>query len=196
MPRQPRNDLEPRVFLRDTSEQTGLARDAIDGDNFQVLVFDRAQSIGRERRVYIFHALNRVLTQYRNQGIKLDEGLLSFMMHNCELVDIRVETDAQRNPIREGGSVLYRLVRVGCRLYMTQQEVADQYMVSRDKVIKQIALYRECYLILNSGQGWYEFDASLCWSGNLGICAAYQVVQQELYGTTYVDSEIDADAGR
>lgn len=130
----------------------------------------------------------------------IDEGLLSFMMRHCDLADARAVRDENGEPVHQNGQYLHRLVRVGCRLRMTQHEIAARYCKSRQHVNHQIAALREQYFIVNQAQGWYEFDAHLCWCGNLGLCAAYRQVQRVRDGvtitdgtTTLVTEDMDAD---
>ncbi len=177
MPRHQRNDLEPEILLSDTNEQQRLVTSVIDGDNYRALVYDRNQAIGRESRLYLFGTLDTRLQACRDDGVKIDEGLLNFMIRQCDLAEVRIKKDASREPIIQDGLTVNRLVRVGCRIRMTQDQIAKQYRLSRQTVNQQIALFRKWYFIVNYGRGWYEFDANLCWSGNLAICAAYREVQ-------------------
>ena len=178
MPRPPRDDLEPEILLSDKIEQQRLATGVIDRDRFGVQVYDRNQAIGRERRIYIFDAFENRLQQCRINGITLDEGLLSFMMRQCVLADVRVKKNSSGDPIMQNGLIVHRLVRVGCRMMMTQNQIADHLGLSRQTVNRQIGIFRDWYFIVNQGQGWYEFDATLCWRGNLSLCAAYREVQR------------------
>ncbi len=83
---------------------------------------------------------------------------------------------------------------------MTQEEIATRYGIHRGTVNKQIKTFKQRSLIVNSGNGWYEFDAALCWRGNLSICRAYQRQQRVRNGrivtdgtTTLVAPDMDAD---
>jgi hypothetical protein len=188
MPRQPRDDFEPRILLPDTSAEQRLARDAIDDVRYNTLVYDKTQPIGREGRMTIFDAFNDRLQELRDMGIKLEEGLLNFMIQQCVLADSRIARDSHGNAIAKGELFEHRLVSVGCRMHMTQVQIANQYGLDRTTVGKHIKMYRDWYFIVNSGQGWYEFDAALCWRGDIARCAAYREVQIVRDGITFVDS--------
>ena len=187
MPRNPRDDLEPEILLSDTNEQQRLATGVIDRDHFRVQVYDRNQAIGRERRTYFFDAFDHRLQQCRDDGIKLDEGLLSFMMRQCELADVRVMRGPSGDPIVQDRLIVHRLVHVGCRMRMTQDHIANSFGLSRQTVNRRIGVFRDWYFIVNQGHGWYEFDATLCWRGNLAICAAYREVQRVQDGIVITD---------
>jgi hypothetical protein len=187
MPRHPRDDLEPEILLSDTNEQQRLATGVIDQDHFRVQVYDRNQAIGRERRIYFFDAFDHRLQQCRDDGIKLDEGLLNFMMRQCELADVRVKRNPGGDPIVQDRQIVHRLVRVGCRMRMTQDHIASRFGLSRQTVNQRIGIFRDWYFIVNQGRGWYEFDATLCWRGNLAICAAYREVQRVRDGIVIAD---------
>ena len=55
-------------------------------------------------------------------------------------------------------------------------------------------------LIVNKGEGWYEFDARLCWRGDFKIQKAYREIQRIRDGlvitdgtSTLVTEDMDAD---
>ena len=188
MPRTSRDDLEPEILLPDTLEQQRLAAGAIDDTQYGVQVYPRHQSIGREPRMYIFNnRLNVRLRECREYNNKVNEGLLLFMMLHCDLADVREKRDKNGVLVIVDGSIVNRLVRVGCRIHMTQVKIADQYGVTRPYVNRQISILKDWYFIVNSGNGWYEFDASLCWCGNLTYCAAYREVQRARDGLVITD---------
>jgi len=187
MPRRQRDDIEPEILLSDTHEQQQLATNAIDHERYRAMVYDRNQPIGRDRRTYFFDALDYRLRQCRDVGVTMNEGLLSFMMRQCDLANVRIVRDANGEPIVRDGLTVHRLVRVGCRMTMTQQQIANRHELSRQTVNHQIGIFREWYFIVNQGSGWYEFDARLCWRGNLSICAAYREAQRVRDGIVFTD---------
>jgi len=46
---------------------------------------------------------------------------------------------------------------------------------------------KEHGLIVNSGNGWYEFAAVLCWCGDLDVQAAYRQQQRIRDGMVFTD---------
>ncbi len=100
------------------------------------------------------------------------------MMLHCDLAVIREQRDSNGEPTRRDGLFVHRLVRVGCRVRMTQEDLGHRYGKGRQFANEQIGKLRDWYFIVNQGRGWYEFAASLCWRGNLGTCAAYREVQR------------------
>ena len=144
----------------------------------------------------------RQLGRIRENGGKLDEGLVAFMMEACAKTAVAPVLDDDRNQVVKDGQLVYRLIRVGCRIYMTQMQIALRYGCSRQHVCNQIRQMKEHGLIVNSGNGWYEFAAVLCWRGDLDVQAAYRGQQKVRDGmtitdgtTTLVTEDMDDDAG-
>jgi hypothetical protein len=85
---------------------------------------------------------------------------------------------------------------------MTQEEIGRQHGRSRQHVNEQIGQMKKFGLIVNKGEGWYEFDARLCWRGDFKIQKAYREIQIVRDGlvitdgrTTIVTEDMDADDG-
>jgi hypothetical protein len=189
MPRHPRDDLEPEILLPDVAVQQRRAADVI-GDRFRAIVYDPNNSIGREPRIIIFRErLEHRLRECRANKAGIDEGFLSMMMHRCELAQTRERRRGNGEPILRDGLLVCRLVRVGSRVRLTQNELANVYGRSRQFVSNQIRKLKDWCFIVNHGRGWYEFDASLCWCGGLGICAAYREIQRIRDGITFTDGK-------
>lgn len=200
MPRHPRDDLEPEIHLLDVAVQQRRAADVI-GDQLRAIVYDPNNSIGREPRIIIFRErLEHKLQECRASKAGIDEGFLSMMMHRCELAQTRERRRVNGDPMIRDGLLICRLVRVGSRVRLTQNELANLYGRSRQFVNNQIRKLKDWCFIVNHGRGWYEFDASLCWCGGLGICAAYREIQRIRDGitltngtSTLVTDDMDAD---
>jgi len=202
MPRQVRPDLEPEILLPDIAEQQRRATGAIDQQQYRAIVYDRNNPIGRERRIYVFDRLETRLEECRSSEAGIDEGFLFMMMRCCDLAVIREQRDANREPILRNGLFVHRLIRVGCRVRMTQRELGHRYRKGRQFANGQIGKLKDWYFIVNQGRGWYEFAATLCWRGNLGTCAAYREVQRVRDGlvitdgkTTFVTEDMDVEVG-
>lgn len=189
MPRRIRPDLEPEISLPDTGEQQHLASSVIDQENYNAIVYAKNSSIGREPRMYIFNTLEERLQDCRGHKEGIDEGLLFMMINLCDLVDKRLQRDSNGDPIIKDDQIVHRLVRVGCRARITQEELSQRYGTSRQYVNEQIKKFKENYLIVNQGKGWYEFDARLCWRGDLGTCDAYRQIQKVWDGLVYTDGK-------
>ncbi len=200
MPRHPRDDLEPEILLPDVAVQQRRAAGVID-EQFRAVVYDPSNAIGREPRITIFRdRLEFRLQDCRANKAGIDEGFLSMMMHRCELAQTRERRKQNGDPMFRNGLLVCRLVRVGCRVRLTQEELANIYGKSRQFANNQIRILKDWYFIVNQGRGWYEFDASLCWCGGLGICAAYRKIQRVRDGleftdgtTTLITEDMDAD---
>ncbi len=84
---------------------------------------------------------------------------------------------------------MYTLRTVGCRVYLTQDEIAQRYGRSRQHVIEHIKKMKLHGLIVNQGRGWYEFNAYLCWRGDFQIQKAYRERQRVRDGWVITDGE-------
>ena len=177
MPRRPRPDIEPEIVLPDNREQETRANQAID-DDWRARVYPRGERPINDDWTVKPMELQRRLARLRSIKAGINEGLLHFMMEHCDLASTVPKLDANGAPeFRNGGRVVV-LRRIGCRLTMTQEEIATRYGIHRGTVNKQIKTFKQHNLIVNSGNRWYEFDAALCWRGNLSICRAYQRQQR------------------
>ncbi len=107
------------------------------------------------------------------------------MLHcTCAQKTVRIDPKTHQ-PVRKGGKALYRLRRVGCRVYMTHEEIARQVRCSRSYASKQLRLLYDIGIIVNKakrsdsrGESWQEFDADLCWNGAWGVWREYKKIQE------------------
>ena len=177
MPRRPRPDLQPEILLPDTREALRRANEAA-GTGYNV---PRVRRVGEkpinDGFLVIMNAKQRWLREIKRSGGKLDEGLVAFMMENCAIARAGPVRDENGDHVVRDGYLVFRLTQVGCRIYMNQEGIAEQYGCSRQHVNEQIGRMKHHGLIVNQGHGWYEFDANLCWRGNLDIQAAYRQQQ-------------------
>jgi biotin operon repressor len=188
MPRPQRRDVEPEILLPDVREQERIANDAIDDDHrAKVRPVDYRPVI--DGWTNIFDRTDEMLKFVRRRGVKLDEGLVSFMMRHCARAAVIPVLDQQRQPVTRDGCIVYVLRTVGCRVYLTQDEIAQRYGRSRQHVIENIKTMKLYGLIVNQGQGWYEFDARLCWRGDFQIQKAYREQQRVRDGLVITDGE-------
>ena len=202
MSRRPRPDLQPEIVLPDGTQQETRANEAIDND-CRARVYPRGQRPINDDWTVKFAELQRRLSQLRIIGAGINEGLLHFMMEHCELPAISPKLDRNgQAELREGGRVAI-LRRVGCRVRMAHQIIADRYgFKARTTVTDHIKKFKKHGLIVNCGHGWNEFDAHLCWRGDLWVCRAYRRVQRVRDGlvitdgmTTLATEDMDADDG-
>ena len=202
MPRRRRPDLSPEILLRDDRYQRLQANQAVDDGWYVPRVRRDGDKPINDGFIPIMNTKQLRLRAIKRCGGKLDEGLVAYMMENCAQAQVVPVFNA--NGLREirDGFLVYRLARVGCRLYMTQAQIAHEYGCSRQNVNSQIKEMKRYRLIVNQGHGWYEFAAILCWRGYLEIQAAYRQQQRARDGrvvtdgtTTLVAPDMDADDG-
>lgn len=202
MSRPRRSDLTPEILLPDDREQRRKANEVIDREWRIPKVRRRGERPIIDGFTPIMNEKQRQLKAIKQSGFKLDEGLVAFMMESCTQTTVtRVMNENGEQETRDG-NLVFKLTRVGCRVYMTQEEIARQYGCSRQHVNAEIKKMKEHSLIVNSGNGWYEFAAVLCWRGDLDVQAAYRSQQKVQDGweitdgtTTLVTENMDADDG-
>ena len=200
MSRPRRPDVEPEILIRDDRYQRQVANDAVDNGWHVKKVRRRGDQPVKDGFMLIMDETQRQLRAAKRNGAKLDEGLVAFMMENCAQAQVAPILDDNGNELVRDGFRVCRLVRVGCRVYMTQQQIADLFGCGRQHVGNQISLMKQYALIVNKGQGWYEFAAVLCWRGDLDIQASYRDQQRVRDGrvvtdgkTTHVAEDMDDD---
>jgi hypothetical protein len=176
MPRRQRQDVQPEILLPDVRDPERRANDAI-GDRYRAKVRPTGQRLIVDSWTNIFDRTEEVFKSIRTSGEYIDEGLVGFMMQHCAKAAASIVRDENNQPMLRDGFIVHRLRRVGCRIYMTQEEIGLQYRRSRQHVNEQVSLMKQHGLIVNQGEGWYEFDSYLCWRGDFKIQKAYREIQ-------------------
>lgn len=173
MPRPQRKDLEPSIYMKDFSAITSKAKEAVREHPVSVSVHQRGRPIYYMRSYAAYEAW---LDFLRGEEEKIDFEILTYMSNNIDLADTRLEN----LPPNDDGLSLYRLVRVGCRVRVKQSEIADALSCSVERVRLAIKQLKRCMIIVNSGNGWYEFDANFFWKGAESARVAYLDFQLDM----------------
>lgn len=199
MPRRFRHDVQPEILLPDVREPERQANDAI-ADAYRAKVSPADYRLVVDSWTNIFDRTEEMLKFIRRNGVPIDEGLVFFMMRHCAKAAASPVRDGNNQPVLRDGFIVHRLRRVGCRIYMTQETIGRLYGRTRQHINQQISLMKKYGLIVNQGEGWYEFDARLCWRGDFKIQKAYREIQTVRDGmvitdgtTTLVTEDMDAD---
>lgn len=175
MPRQQRTDLQPIIYLPDTGEASRRANEAV-GGGFRAFVYpDGGRGIRFRKHYDSFDAWINFL---RGEGETIDHEVMDFMLAHLSFADARPRPDEQPD---EAGRIPYTLFKPGCRVEMTQEEIAKGLGCSSEKVRVAIKQMKSCFIIVNWGKGWYEFDAGFVWMGNEQVRLAYQNVQEKRF---------------
>jgi len=124
----------------------------------------------------------------------LDEGLLHMMLSKFSKAAYVVQVDKKGKPIIENDAYLIELKTVGCRVYRTQEQLAEEYGVSTETIRKQIDIMRDEGLIINQRTGygkrkresWYEFSVICGWRGDQELRKAYLKTQRTREGLIVV----------
>lgn len=189
MPSRGRQDIRPEILLPDVRDQERRANAAIDNRHRAKVrhVDHRPVTDGWTN---IFDRTDEILSFIRRNRGNVDEALVFFMMRNCEKASASPVKDANNEPLVREGKIVHRLMRVGCRVYMTQEQIADKFGNERTTINGKIGEMRKHGLIVNQGHGWYEFDANLCWRGDFNIQKAYREIQRVRDGWIITDGVI------
>jgi hypothetical protein len=199
MPRSRRPDLTPEILLPDVRQQERQANEAI-GNQHRAKVRPVDYRPISDGWTTIFDRTHEHLDFVRRNGVRIDHGLVFLMMRRLAKAQSSPVMDNAGEPLVRERCIVHTLRRVGCRVYKTQNELATMYGCSRQKVNAQIKMMRKHGLIVNQGNGWYEFDANLCWRGDFRIQKAYREQQRVRDGwvitdgkTTLVTEDMDDD---
>ncbi len=187
MPRPRRHDLEPEILVPDTSAQERRANEAID-ENFSAKVRRRGESPIQDRWMIATDELERQLAHHRRAGTSIPAAFLWFLVMRCDSAHAAPKLDANREPeIRDGHRVL-NLRRIGCRVRMTEKQMAEDFCASQSTIERHVRKLKALGFIVNGGHGWVELDAALCWRGDLNLLAAYRNIQTISYGPFGTDN--------
>ena len=186
MPRPQRHDYEPIILLPDVRTPEQQANAAI-GNNYRAKVRPSNYYVVTDNWTNIFDRTEEVLKHIRNSESYIDEGLIFFMMRHCAKASSSPVRNEDNQLLLQDGFIVHRLRRVGCRIYMSQKEIGDEYGRTRQHVNRQIQLMKQRGIIVNQGDSWYEFDANLCWRGDFKLQKAYREIQTVRDGMTFTD---------
>lgn len=173
MPRPVRQDLHPTIYMRDTSTSKRLAERVVE-DDLGVSVFVKRSTEYYYYTYKEFIDLQLAFIEFEEKSVPYD--VLFFLLGNMEIADAR-RLDL---PYNEHGEAPFRVVTPGCRVLLTQEEISDRLNCSQEKVRQAIKKLKELFIIVNSGNGWYELNAQLFWRGPEAFRQAYILVQREI----------------
>ena len=172
MPRRPRPDLEPEIWIDDTSEEEEHIRPDMrqhgkgvffyrDDPSRQSFIgsfvhFDPAEldwlikCSGIEQKQFDHNVIHRLLALTRRSQIG------------------RVALE------RKDGKVRVSLRIVGCRAHFgSESQLAVSLGRSRSYVHEQLKLFKKAGIITNAGHGWCDLNAYVAWRGSRAHHMAY-----------------------
>lgn len=203
MARPPRPDKRPKIGLADTRDNQQRVNKSLD-PGYTARVRKRGNLAGdgffnildeKERRLSTLR--NKRFLNSRNKYVSVDEGLLGMLLSHVKHARVAPVRTPEGEPLIQHGKIIHEMVEVGCRVEMTQQQIATTYGRSRSYIADQLSLFRHLLLIVNWGDGWWEFDAHLVWRGDLEFQQAYRDVQPlqplEIIGVCKHEALTDAD---
>jgi hypothetical protein len=128
MPRRRRDDYEPRLLLpAELRAAQQRASDAVAAQGFGATAWPKGQRLS-DGWTMTFDETKRVISRLRQTGVPLDFGLLHWLMQCCPKA-VEAADPSQANV--PDGRTRVILKSVGCRVYMTQQQIAVEFRCSR-----------------------------------------------------------------
>lgn len=177
MPRPIRPDLHPIILIPDTSDAQRRAREVV-GSRLSVSVYEPGNTAPYIRGHASFYDWINFL---RSEGEAIDHEILNYMVGRLPFANAR-----SQGPANGKGLIPHILYMPGCRVEITQQEIADAVRCSEERVRLAIKQLKRCEIIVNTGKGWYEFDATFLWKGSEAVRLAYIPVQSALMYTEII----------
>lgn len=171
MPRPIRPDLRPTILLPDMRTPRSRAMAAV-GSNVGVSVYPKGQIRPHHKTYTSFHDHLDVLREW---DVRIDHEVLTRMLAYLDFADARAIGEPNEN-----GLVPHIVHVPGCRIALTQQKIAEKIGCSEERVRKAIKIFKETYIIMNSGNGWYDFSADFFWKGKEEIRIPYKTYQERM----------------
>ena len=159
------------MVREDIYAKRGQAREAIKDTSLEVAVFQKRKH--PEFYTTVYTRLESRLAEIRRRRKDFDEGLLFMMLALCPVATSKPASPENMGVNLEPNHQWHTLKKVGCRVEMTVEQLAQRYNVSESKVQRNIQIMRDEDLIVNWGKGWNEFDANLAWRGSRELRNAY-----------------------
>lgn len=165
-----RPDRRPIVFVPDTSNEERNLRRLLPAGR-RLRVYDDSTRIGNSVRT--MDAARDALKRLDKKGVSFDKGLFLYALL-CVSWAKDSDVDPEKfNIRRKAGFSARRLHSVGCRVYMTNEQIGSEYGCTREHVNRNIRVWKEHGLVIRRGRGWFEFDPRLVWRGSLELQSAY-----------------------
>lgn len=193
MARPEHEDSKPIFYLEDQSKQLSAVSRLL-GRKVRGLYYDERNPANFIPTTYIARHRWQLVKQRKimeenerkngEKPLNLDVSLMAFMMDHCARADYR---EIEKN----NGVIMCKFIKVGCRVYATQNEIAEMFRMvqpkyRRETVNKQINLMYDLGIIVNKANSWIEFDVELCWNGRVDLWLAYRKVQRTKYDAVFI----------
>ena len=176
MPRRPRPDLNPEIWIDDTSEEE---------EHIRPYMWQR----GKRAFIYRDDPSKR---SFIGSFVHFDPAELGWLIgcsgieqkqfdhnviHTLLALTQRSKT-GRTTEEREDGKIRVSLHIVGCRAhYGTQEELAVLLGRKRNYVLGQLKLFKKAGIITNAGHGWCDLNAYVAWRGprehHMAYCDEY-----------------------
>ncbi len=120
---------QPKILLYDnSSEQNRLSNSYSNNNYIAPTLIHREESKIYDGYTSIFNKKKKVYKELSDKGIKINYGLLSFMMESVAKAEIEPILDVETNePVVEDNKTAYVLSVIGCAVYLTSKQIATEY---------------------------------------------------------------------
>lgn len=146
------------------------AQEAV-GSRVGVSVFPKGQIAPHHKTYASFGEHLNVLNDW---DVRPDHEVLSYMLSYLDFADARANGEPNEN-----GLIPHTVFIPGCRVNITQKLLAKRMRCSEERIRRAIKLFKETYIIINSGNGWYDFSADFFWKGKEEIRLPYKRYQED-----------------
>ena len=172
MPRRPRPDLEPEIWIDDTSEEQEYMRPYLRQRGKRAFVYRDDPSRQAFIGSFVLFDSTELKSLIECSGIEQKQ-----FDHNVihRLLDLTRRSEIERVSLEmKDGKVRVSLRIVGCRAHFkSESQLAVSLGRSRSYVQEQLRLFKEADVITRAGHGWCDLNANVAWRGSREHHIAY-----------------------
>lgn len=167
----------PDIFMRDVRQAKRLARDRV-GEGFRGTAYDADLRYPSFARLMMQELQQRLLDNRDTlRKVPAYEVLFS-IISRLQMAEATPADEQVAGNLDTHGRQRHELLRSGCRVDVTNSELANELGIGSASVERAIRALKQAEIIVHWGRGWLELDADLVWCGDESARQAYADVQQ------------------
>ena len=167
----------PDIFMRDVRQAKRLARDRV-GEGFRGTAYDADLHYRPFVRLMMQELQQRLLgNRDILKKVPACEVLFS-IISRLQMARVAPADEQVAGNLDNRGRQRHELLRSGCRVDVTNGELASELGIGSASVERAIRALKQAEIIVHWGRGWLELDADLVWCGDESARQAYADVQQ------------------
>ena len=167
--------------VKDMRDNLARAKNAVD-DDVSVKVWNKKQGRAPTPFRQLHDRFDELVCEAsawaKEHGLSFSSAIaygLSKLVEKAVAVDYRDEDGFHKT---KNGCIQKELKTPGCRIWMTQTEMAERLGCSRSTLSSTLRALKEVELVVNWGNGWIEFDCLCVWRGEVELKNAYHLIQK------------------